>query len=132
MSALSLFKRNLERCGQTITVQKRSLDESGFDSAQPVESFCDIDSPEAIVKTIESVRGGNKLFAGVQIVDDATHAFCVLYSVEIRTTEQANYFILFKARRFRILAVTNIDEQDKVLVIQAVERGSCNIEATKA
>ena len=83
-------------------------------------------------KTISSVRGGNKLFSGVQINDDATHIFCVLYSVEIRAIEQSNYFILFKSRRFRVLAVTNIDEQDKVLVIQTTERGSCNIEATKA
>jgi head-tail adaptor len=130
--SLKLFERDLTRCGQTIVVQKRNLGKSDFESSQPVKEFLDIDKPEAIVKTISSVRGGNKLFAGVQIVDDATHIFCTLYSVEIRSIEQSNYFILFKARRFRILAVTNIDEQDKILVIQATERGSCNIEATKA
>lgn len=132
MSALSLFERNLDRCGRKITVQKRNLVNSSFESAQPAVSFSDIDSPDAIVKTISSVRGGNKLFSGVQIIDDATHIFCVLYSVEIRAIEQSNYFILFKSRRFRVLAVTNIDEQDKVLVIQTTERGSSNIEATKA
>ena len=132
MSALALFERNLARCGQKITVQKRNLVDSSFESSQPVENFSDIDSPDAIVKTISSVRGGNKLFAGVQIVDDATHIFCALYSVEIRAIERSNYFILFKSRRFRVLAVTNIDEQDKVLVIQTTERGSCNVEATKA
>lgn len=129
-----LFQRQLAKCGQTITVQKRTLGSSDFESSQPVETFADIDTPESIVKTIseKNINGGGKAFSGVQIVEGSTHMFCMEYAAALAPVEQSNYFILFKARRFRILAVTNINEQDKVLAMQATERGSNTLEATKA
>lgn len=132
--SITLFKRQLARCGQAITVQKRTLEPSDFESSQPVETFSDIDSPDSLILTIgdRNINGGGRLFSGIQIVDGATHMFCMEYADILEPVEEANYFILLKARRFRILAVTNINEQDKVLAIQATERGSNALEATKA
>lgn len=134
MTALSLFNRQLAKCGKTIAVQKRELKPSDFESSQPDEEFTNIDSPTAMVLTIgeRNKDGGGKLFSGIQIVDGATHMFCAPYTAVLEPVEQANYFILFKSRRYRILAVTNINEADKVLAMQATERGSNTLEATKA
>jgi len=130
--SLNLFKRQLAKCGQTVTVKRRALSASGYDSSQPNVGFTDIDTPKMIVRTIETVRGGSKLFSGVQIVKDATHIFCGLYDAVLTVVERDNYYIFLGTKAYRVLAVTNINERDKVLAIQTTERGVSLKEATKA
>lgn len=127
--SLRLFSRSLNRCGQEISVLERDLVESGFEDSQPVESFTEIDTPLAIVKT---VGNGDKLFDSIQVVDNATHVFCVLHSVALEPVEHHNYFIDLKSERYKILAVTNIDERDQVIALQAVKRGDSSLEAAEA
>lgn len=124
-----LFLRALNRCGQEISVLDRDLQESGFDDPQPVEVFTEIGTPQAIVKTL---KNGSTLFDSVQIVDGATHFFCILYDAIYSSVEFQNSFIDLKTKRYKVLAVTNIDEKDEVLVIQATERGDSSLEATQA
>ena len=129
---MHLFKRQLIKCGQEISVNERLLDSSGYESSQPKETFTEISTPLSIVKTIESVRGGSKLFGGVSVVDDATHIFCVLYTTTLADVESQNYSVELKGKRFKVLAVTNINEKDQILVIQTKIRGLSAKEATKA
>lgn len=128
-----LFVRNLNKCGQEISVLARSLDGSDFDTNQPVETFTEIDTPLAIVKTIATnYSSGSKLFDSISIVPNATHVFCVLYTLPLSAVEMQNYCIDLKLERYKILAIHNIDEDDEILVFQAVKRGDSSLEAAKA
>lgn len=130
--SLHLFTRLLNKCGQEIDVLLRSLDESDFESSQPVETFTSIDTPLAIVKTIGTMTAGDKLFASISVANGATHVFCVLHTATLADVEHANYFIDLNGERYRILAVTNIDERSQVLAIQCVKRGDNTLEAAQA
>lgn len=127
-----LFTRNLLACGQQISILERYLEESEFDSNQPVETFVEIDTPLAIVKTITRANmGGTKLFDGINIVSDATHIFCILYS-DLYEIEHQNYFVQLKLERYKILSITNVDERDEIIVMQGSKRGDVSKEASKA
>lgn len=128
-----LFIRNLNRCGQEISVLERSLDESDFEATQPLETFTEIDTPLAIVKTISrSFGAGSKLFDSVSIDPNATHIFCVLHTSALADVEFQNHFINLKAENYKILNATNLDEKDEILLFQAVKRGDDTLEATEA
>lgn len=121
--------RALNQCGQEISVLERSLEDSAFESSEPVESFTEIATPLAIVKTIGS---GDKLFDSIQVVDTATHVFCLLHTVTLDPVEHHNFFIDLNGERYKILAVTNINERSQVIAIQAVKRGDSALEAASA
>lgn len=127
--SLRLFTRSLNRCGQEISILERDLIEGGYGDIQPTETFTEIDTPLAIVKTVGS---GDKLFDSIQVAEGATHVFCVLYSLTLDPVEHHNFFIDLKAERYKILAVTNIDEKDQVLALQATKRGDSTLEAAQA
>lgn len=107
----------------------RSLDASDFDTIDPVETFIEIDTPLAIVKTTDK---GDKLFDSIRVDESTTHIFCVQHTVILDQVEYQNYFIDLNGLRYKILAVTNIDEKDEVLAIQAVKRGHYILEASQA
>lgn len=125
---MSLFERNLNRCGQQISILDRDLVPGDFDSTEPQEVFTEIGTPLAIVKTLND---GSKLFDQVQIVDGATHIFCILYDLTYAQVEYQNSFIDLKNKRYKVLAVTNKDEKDLLLIIQATQRGDSTLEATE-
>lgn len=127
--SLLLFTRALNKCGQEVSILERSLNESDFESSQPIEAFAEIDTPLAIVKTVGS---GDKLFDQIQVVENATHVFCVLHTVTLDPVEHHNFFIDLNGERYKILAVTNIDERDQVLAFQATKRGDNTLEAAQA
>lgn len=127
--SLRLFTRSLNRCGQEISILERDLIEGGYGDIQPTETFTEIDTPLAIVKTIGS---GDKLFDSISVADGATHVFCVLHSLTLADVEHANYFVDLNGERYRILSVTNIDERSQVLAIQCVKRGDNTLEAAQA
>lgn len=124
-----LFTRNLNKCGQQISVLERTLDTSGYDSSQPTEVFTEIGTPLAIVKTL---KNGSELFNQVAVVEGATHIFCIVWDILYDEVETQNNFIDLKNKRFKVLSVTNVDEKDQVLVIQATLRGDSALEATEA
>lgn len=128
-----LLLRNLNRCGQEISVLERSLDGSDFNSSDPVETFTEIATPLAIVKTLTTnFTAASKLFGSVSIDPNTTHVFCVLYTAPLSAVETQNYFIDLNSKRYKVLAVTNIDEKDEVLAFQATQRGDSSLEATQA
>lgn len=124
-----LFIRSLNKCGQEISVLLRTLDESDYNTSQPLEVFTEIATPLSIVKTMGS---GDKLFDSIQIVENATHLFCMVHTVTLDPVEYQNYFIDLNGERYKVLAVTNIDERDQVIAIQACKRGDSTKEAAEA
>lgn len=124
-----LFQRALNKCGQEISVLLRTLDESDYDTSQPLEVFTEIATPLSIVKTMGS---GDKLFDSIQIVENATHLFCMVHTVTLDPVEYQNYFIDLNGERYKVMAVTNIDERDQVIAIQACKRGDSTKEAAEA
>lgn len=127
--SLRLLERALNQCGQEISVLERSLVPGDFESSEPIETFTEIDTPLAIVKTIGS---GDRLFDSIQVVSSATHIFCVLFSSALEPVEHHNFFIDLNGERYKVLAVTNINERSKVIAIQAVKRGDATLEASGA
>ena len=70
----------------------------------------------------ETTRGTRR-FKGVSIEDDATHLFYIRYDADFFPLDGDNFFILFDARRFRILRVTVSDEDRLYMVVQCNETG---------
>lgn len=124
-----LFIRNLNKCGQEISVLERTLEESDFESDQPTKEFAEIATPLAIVKTL---KRGSKLFDSVETENGITHNFCVLYTATLAQVESQNYFIDLANERYKILSVINVNEKDDVLIFQAVKRGLSTKEAPDA
>lgn len=124
-----LFIRNLNKCGQEISVLERTLEESDFESDQPTKEFAEIATPLAIVKTL---KRGSKLFDDVETENSATHIFCVLYTATLSQVESKNYFIDLANQRYKILSVIDIDEKNDILIFQAVKRGLSTKEAPDA
>lgn len=111
-----------------IAIQERLLSAPSPGNTQPVLSFTNLASPWAAVET---PRGSSK-FLGVNINDDTTHIFIVRYRSLLDELEVGNNFILFKDRRFRILSVTNMNEDDIFLAIECTERGDDDKDANEA
>lgn len=111
-----------------IAIQSRTLGAPSPGSTQPNYTFTDIANPWA---GIETPRGASK-FLGVNINDATTHIFIVRYRALLADLEVANNFILFKNRRFRILNVTNMNEDDIFLAIETTERGDDDKDANEA
>ena len=131
--AHNLFIRSLLKCGQEISVLHRTLDGSDYDTSQPAEAFTEIATPTSIVKTISTgIRSGDKIFDGIQIVENTTHVFCMIHTATLDPVEYQNYFVDLNGDRYKILAVTNIDERDEVIAIQACKRGDDTLEAAEA
>lgn len=112
---MSLFARNLARCGQTITLQNRAIAAPVFGSVDFGETFSDDQDVQAIVKTVK----GKTFFDGVNTEKIITHEMCINY-IEGVTSET---WILFKGRRIDILNVINCCEKDKMLILICSERG---------
>lgn len=111
-----------------IAIQRRTLAPPSPGSTQPVLTFTDIASPWA---AIETPTGASK-FLGVNINDETTHIFIVRYRSLLANLEVANNFILFNDRRFRILNVTNMNEDNIFLAIETTERGDDDKDANEA
>jgi len=115
-----------------IRIQTRDLDESDYDSSQPVEQFATVFTRRSTLETVTGILSGGKKFSGVSIDERTTHIFYVLYSSALEVIESSNYFILFREKRFRVVSVTNINEDNQFLAIQVTDRGEDSLEATKA
>lgn len=112
---MSLFKRNLAKCGQPITLQNRDIQAPVFGTPDFDEEFSDIDTVQAIVKT----KSGKTFFDGVATERLITHEICIEYVAGVT----AETWVEFKGRRIDVLQVTNCCEKDEVLILTCSERG---------
>jgi hypothetical protein len=119
--AASLFKRNLAKCGKTITLQNRSIAPPKFGTPDFDETFSDDLDVQAIVKTIR----GKTFFDGVSTERLITHEMCIQYEdgVTDSDTVTSETWILFKGRRMDVLSVENCCEDDKVLILTCSDNG---------
>jgi len=111
-----------------VQVQERVLTGNQPNQFSPEIQFTTIASPWSAVET---TRGTSK-FSGVNITDDISHIFSMRYNVTLNQVEAGNHFIVFKERRFRIVNVTNVNEDDTILSFECTERGDEIKEATEA
>lgn len=114
--SLALFKRNLAKCGKTITLQNRAISSPEFGTPDFDEAFTSTDDVQAILQT----QRGKVLFDGVSTDERITHKICIEYLAGV-TSET---WILFDGRRFDILDVENCGEQDICLILRCNERGT--------
>ena len=121
---MSLFKRNLNKCGQDITLQNRNIQAPVFGSADADLEF----SGDTVVKAIVSTKRGSTLFDGVSTDEAITHKV----SIEFISGVTAETWILLGSRRLDVVDVENCGEQDKVLNLLCNERGNSSQEASKA
>lgn len=115
-----------------VEIQSRTLDPSGFDTNQPVETFTTIRQQWVAIETVSGVRHGVAKFARVNILDDSTHLFWCFWDADLPAIENRNNFILHDNRRFKVLKIDNINELNTVVAIQTTERGDNTEEASKA
>ena len=119
---IGLFKRNLKRCGQDVTLQNRDIVAPDFGSPDFDEAF----SNDIVVKATINTQRGKTLFDGVATDNPVTHKICIEYLSGVT----AETWILFKGRRFDIIDVENCGEKDQILILRCNERGTG--EAAKA
>lgn len=122
MAGGALFKRNLARCGKTITLQNRDISAPIFGSADFDELFSGDQDVQAIVNT----ERGKTIFDGVATDRPITHKFCIEYLSGVT----AETWVSFNGRRFDIVDVENCCEENRVLILRCTERGTG--EASKA
>lgn len=111
---MSLFTRNLNKCGQDITIQTRTEQIINGLSTEVFATF-GADPVKAIIKTV----------SGVSVFDDtntervATHKLCLAYQAGV-TSEM---WVLFGAKRIKILTVEICCEANEQLILMCTERG---------
>lgn len=111
-----------------IAIQTRSLGGVSFGQTSPRETFTTIFSPWAAIETISGFRK----FSGINIDENATDVFYILFSSAVAALEVGNHFILFDDKRFRILEVTDLNRDKRTLAIQCSDRGDDGLEASEA
>lgn len=109
---MSLFKRNLARCGQPITIEERSMEPI---NGRIQEVFTNPVSVQAIVKTLTGVS----VFDQTNTERVATYEICIEYVAGI-TSE---YWVKINTKRVKILTVENCCEKNAVLKLMCTERG---------
>ncbi len=103
------FRKQIEVKVRDITVPVGSSVDHG-------ELFTDFLTVRAIVETVN----GTEIFDETNtLVGVVTHQFII----DFRPGVTFENMVVFKGRRFRILDVTNIDEEDRFIKIRATERG---------
>ena len=102
------FRKEIEIKVRDITVPVGSSVDHG-------ELFTDFLTVRAIVETL----GGVEIFDGTNTIGVATHQFII----DFRPGVTFENMVVFKGKNYRILDVTNIDEEDRFLKIRATERG---------
>lgn len=113
-------------------IQRRSLDESDFDSSQPVETFVIVTTRRSALETItRGTSGGAKKFQGISIDDSSTHIFWMIYDPSLNIIEKNNFFIVANSKRYRVVSAINVNEENHTLAVQVEDRGPDTEEATK-
>lgn len=109
---MSLFLRNLNKYGRAITLEDRN---ESIINGLTSEVFTNPRADTAIVST----PAGVTVFDDTNIETAVSHIFKIAY----RADATAETWILFNAKRYRIVSVINCCEADEVLHLMATERG---------
>lgn len=120
--SLELFRRQLAKRGQTITLQNRDIAPPVYGSADFGEDFTGDNDVTALVCT----ERGKTLFDGVATDKPITHIFKIEYVAGV-TSET---WVELKGSRYDIIDVENCCEADEILWLRSTERGTG--EAAKA
>lgn len=107
---MSLFERNLKKCGQPIDIQTRSTLGVKPGSVNPEQSFV---TKHAAVNAIVQTPKGKATFDDVGLDTTVTHKFCIAWLDGITSED----WILFKGKRYDILNDMNCCEKDKVITM---------------
>lgn len=111
-----------------ITLEERTLTPPLVGQDVPTETFTVLKS---LWSGVETVRGTRRFF-GVNIEKSATHLFPIRYNPELPLLDGDNFFVHFKDRYFRILRVTNDNEEEYFHILQCAERGEDDKAAARA
>ena len=109
---MTLFLRNLNKCGQNVTLEDR---DERIINGLSTEVFT---NPVVVLATIKTLEG-------VSVFDDtntervATHKLRIAFLAGV-TAEQ---WVTFGTTRIKILTVENCFEKDEVLILMCTERG---------
>lgn len=109
---MSLFKRNLKKCGKPINLVDRNM---SIFNGLPAENFSNPVPVTALVKTLNGVT----VFDNTNTERVATHQFCIEF-IEDVTSEK---WINFKGKNIKVLTVENCCENDEKLILMCTERG---------
>lgn len=118
---MSLFNRNLAKCGLSFDIQDRDV---RIINGLPTEVFSNPITTTGIVKTVS----GLAVFDDTNTEVQATHKICIAYDSSV-TSEK---WILLNAKRLRILTVENCCEKDETLILMCTERGTVDKIANQA
>lgn len=119
---MSLLARQLRHCGQSISIQTRSLVPPAFGSVDAGLDFVEKHNVKALVRTTR----GKTLFDGVSTDQVVTHKLGIEYLAGITAED----WVLFNGSRLDILDVENCGEANKALILTCNDRGTK--EASKA
>ena len=108
-----------------VELQQRVLDTSDLDSSNPVEVFTKLRDQWV---AIETVSPGAARFGKINVDDNATHIFWMLWDVDIPEPN----FILNDGKRYKVLKIENINELNTTIAIQVTERGDETLGASEA
>ena len=116
-----------------ISVLKRTLVSAKMGETTASSSFETIETPWAKVITLR----GSKRYGGVTIDEKATHLFECRYQPELILLDgDGNHFISLEnppiTKYYKIIEITNVDEQNVKLIFQCTERGDMTKEASNA
>ncbi len=88
-------------------------------------TFTDIGKFWAAVKT----KPGTQFFDGVNLIETVTTDFYINFTTSIDLLKEI--WVLYKNKRYKIIPIENINEDDLIIKLRANEKGSSLIEATK-
>lgn len=113
---MSLFQRNLAKCGKTITLQNRSIQAPVSGTSDFTELFDSNVNTLALIKTVS----GKTFFDGVATERLITHKIKIPFISGVT----AETWIEYNSRKIDILQVENCCENDEVLILTCSDRGS--------
>lgn len=111
------------------TIETRSISGQNFGVTKPSMNFTVLFTGYFLIQTVK----GTKRFSGVNIEKEATHIFVCRWRSSINNLDGAGgNFIRQSDKLYRVLEVTNINEESKYLLFQCAERGIDTNEETNA
>lgn len=111
------------------SLEKRSIIAPKFGKNKSTELFTVFHSAFYKIETVKGVRR----FAGININKETTHIFITLWRLALKDIDAAGeYFLRRMDKLYRIIDVTNVDEHNRYVIFQAVQRGLDSKEESNA
>ena len=111
---MSLFKRNLAKCGKAITIEDRN---ERIINGQTTAVFSNARNEIAITSTLKGIS----VFDNNNIERVATHKFCLNWRNDVGAEQWVT--LVSSGKRIKILTAENCCENDEILILMCTERG---------